>query len=291
MVSLSKGDASRGAQESGPVPGSVLQLDGALSTPGTGSHPMELSYRWVQVSGPTVALSSPFSSVTTFVVPELDDGRPRQYAFQLFVDDAATGDLRSAPAPAVFEVAGTERTVSIPLVQGANLIGLPVDPGPNGRPSDVRQLAEMTGASLVLYEAPSAQQPGWRVYDPLLAPYSPAIAGNRAYLLLIPRVPTGPLQLTGGAWPPSAAGPLELKRGMGLVSLPGSPATSSRLHDILRALGASVLVVSEPSPGGCRFRALTGTGPFEGDRTPVEGEGLLYWRCGGGTATLNHLLQ
>lgn len=241
---------------------------------------------FVSIGGATPPVDS-----ASGVVPVQADGRSRQCAFQLFVDDAATGGLRSAPRPAVLEVTGTERTVSIPLRRGANLIGLPVDPGPHGQPSNVRQLAEMTGASLVVYEAPSAEQPGWKVYDPLLAPFSPPIEGNRAYLLLLPREPAGPLRLTGVAWPPSSAGPVELRRGMGLLSLPGSPASDARLPDVLQALGASVLVVTEPSPTGCRFRVLTGNGPSGDDRAPLEGEGLLYWRGGGGTATLNHLVQ
>lgn len=43
-----------------------------------------LTYRWTQISGPTVVLSNPHSVVTTFVKVNLSG--PRNYTFSLFSD-------------------------------------------------------------------------------------------------------------------------------------------------------------------------------------------------------------
>ncbi|MBI4870304.1 MAG: hypothetical protein HY814_01915 [Candidatus Riflebacteria bacterium] len=94
------------------TPGTVVTLDGTWSHGGAA-----LGYSWVQVRGPVVELSDPFSAVTTFVVPDLGDSASREYAFQLFVDDSATGNARSSPA--VVELLGGPEIVDQPPTAAA----------------------------------------------------------------------------------------------------------------------------------------------------------------------------
>src|SRR5207244_1722349 len=108
-------------------------------------------------------LSSPLSAVTTFVAPELADAVPRLYAFQLFVTDAATGQLRSPPVAGEISVVSTGptavRTASVTLTPGLNLMGVPVDVSGSGPPLDVAGLARLTGSPFVVHgvdgDAPS----------------------------------------------------------------------------------------------------------------------------------------
>jgi PKD domain len=77
--------------------GSVVRLNGAASGD-PDSDP--LSYRWTQVSGPTVALSDPNSPAPTFAAPPVTSGGVT-LGFELVVDD---GLASSEPAPAAVTV-------------------------------------------------------------------------------------------------------------------------------------------------------------------------------------------
>jgi predicted secreted protein len=77
--------------------GSVVRLNGAASGDPDGDP---LSYRWTQVSGPTVALSDPNSPTPTFAAPPVNSGG-MTLGFELVVDD---GLASSEPAPVTVTV-------------------------------------------------------------------------------------------------------------------------------------------------------------------------------------------
>ncbi|MBI4868805.1 MAG: hypothetical protein HY816_17850 [Candidatus Wallbacteria bacterium] len=158
--------APAGAQDSTVelTPGTVARLDAGGST----SDGATIAYQWVQVRGPTVELSNPFASVTTFVVPVLGDSASRDYAFQLYVDDADTGDLRSAPAAVEFSAvsnrapiadAGADRSVAAGAL--VPLAGSGTDPENAALAYSWRQVS---GPSVALSDA-TTRSPTFRPLD------------------------------------------------------------------------------------------------------------------------------
>ncbi|MBI4869858.1 MAG: hypothetical protein HY816_23200, partial [Candidatus Wallbacteria bacterium] len=72
-----------------------IVLDGRGSAPsGTLPAGRQLSYVWEQLAGPQVELENPFSALTAFTAPRLDDNVARRFVFALYVD---TGADRSEP--------------------------------------------------------------------------------------------------------------------------------------------------------------------------------------------------
>lgn len=81
--------ADAGANQSGINSGDLVTLDGSNSSDPDGDS---LTYRWTQVSGPSVVLSNAASATPTFTAPDVNQAS--NLVFQLIVND---GSVDSAP--------------------------------------------------------------------------------------------------------------------------------------------------------------------------------------------------
>jgi sugar lactone lactonase YvrE len=268
LPSLQPGESrnSSGAPQVSQVQsGDRVTLDGSASVRSEQEPLAPLTYRWRQVSGPDVELSNPFSSVTTFVVPEVrGDSRQRLITFQLFVDD---GRARSEPAATQVLLAPPGRVrAPMQLQHGLNLLSVPVDPSTTGRPftaDDVltRLVGSRTGG-LVVRVAPTG--PGgagqFEVYHPTLKPSPFAIGGNEGDLVLHPSSAVT-RQLEGQPWGvPSLT--RTLHRGLNLVALPaGIPSGYDSAR--LAAAAHSPYVVRLGANGRFQVHLLGVSSPFE----------------------------
>ncbi|MBI4865341.1 MAG: hypothetical protein HY816_00175 [Candidatus Wallbacteria bacterium] len=220
-----------------------VRLDGSNSEDSGPNSTASVLYRWTQVAGPQIVLSNPFSSLTTFVAPDLGSDDPREVVFALVVDD---GNDQSDP----FNVSitldpTTTQTVSLPLRRGLDLVSVAVTPGTSYTAAD---LSALTSSPIVIRtfqgEDGSMQFQAW--HSALnLAPF--AIQGNEGYLVSSRRSAIT-VPVTGRAWPGTGLA-RALGQGTNLVAYPrGAPSneTAEKLRD--RA-GASFVV---------RFDATTG---------------------------------
>jgi hypothetical protein len=244
--------------------GTVVTLDGRASTDsGPGAAP-GVRYTWRQVSGPQVALSDPFSPVTTFVTPDLPGSQTRGLYYELYVDDGAT---RSEPSPVRVQVVPKDLpSASVPLAPGLNFVGLPVAPRGLLRAYSVSDLLRDSGAGLAA--VPLLGRPaGFRVFLPGdLAADTLPVQGNQGYLLL--RSAGGQtattLTLRGDAWD-AALLRRTVEPGLNLLHLPrGVPdsftvATLLALPNLSAVTFAAVLD-GPPGPNRALRVYLPGTG-------------------------------
>ncbi|MBI3892519.1 MAG: hypothetical protein HY303_13430, partial [Candidatus Wallbacteria bacterium] len=216
--------------------GSRITLDGSASNSATA---IQLGYRWVQVLGPEVVLSNPFSAVTTFVVPDLGDTIVRSYAFQLFVEDSG---LRSEPAVvAVTSVPPGGITNTLTLRRGLNLISVPLQPfAPSAY--TVGDLARDCGSSSVVYAEPGPNGAGrFRVWTRGLAIDTVPVRAGEAYVVQLPLSAT--VSFRGLPWP-SGALARALAPGLNLVGIPMGASSGKTAEDLRSVAGSSFVARS-----------------------------------------------
>jgi hypothetical protein len=227
--------------------GNVVRLDGSTSTAGSPA------FRWTQVDGPAVVLSDPYSAVTTFVAPDLGDGRRRTYSFQLYVED---GTLRSEEAVAVLEsvppgqdpgLASAEATLT--LSGGLNLVSVPLQPV-GAHPYELTDLLRDTGAQAVFRTAPDAGGRGcFQSWTSSGEGPAPRVGPTDAYLVLMPRGATRRLTLSGTLWDPDEF-TRTLSPGLNLIGVPlgfGGPAHVEALRS---AAGSGFVAGPHSTPAG-----------------------------------------
>jgi hypothetical protein len=230
------------------TPCMTVELDGRRSVDQGPNATLDLLYRWVQVAGPRVTLSNPYSAVVTFVVPDFLDDAPRQYAFQLFVDDGAD---RSEP-DAIKIVAGSsnQRTASLPLGPGPNLIGLPVSPAGPTR-FQVADLLDLTRAAFAvsLGTAPGSVEPRFRVLHPRVAGTDAPVAGNQGFLVIGRESSSGERSISGNRWSADSS-QCQLSRGLNLIAYPRGLPDSETSEQLRQRAGAAFVVRTAPGPTG-----------------------------------------
>ncbi|MBI4866058.1 MAG: hypothetical protein HY816_03815 [Candidatus Wallbacteria bacterium] len=245
----------------------VVTLDGTPSRDQGPNSNTGLLYRWVQVGGPPVTLSNPFSSIVTFVTPDFGDDASRLFRFQLFVDD---GNDRSEPDAISLVVApGSQNSGALPLARGASLITVPLDPG-GERPYRVADLLSTSGApfAVALTRPADGGAPRWRVLHPALGGDDQLVRGAEGYLLVRPNRPSVAVPLAGRKWA-SQTGQQRLSVGLNLVGYPrGHPEGED--VETLRARAGASFVVDTTDAGRFRLYLPPLTPPY-----PVE-EGKSY---------------
>jgi hypothetical protein len=257
----------------GPVSTCMAISLGGTPSRDEGPNPTpNLLYRWVQVNGPPVTMSNPFSPVLTFVAPDLDD-KPRQYSFRLFVDD---GRDRSEPdTVSLVAVPASQRSAELSLVPGPNLVSLPVDPGvfPPYRIADFIGSADAAYA-VMLSRPADGSPPRFRVFFPGLSPASinGVISGGDGLMMARPGRLRRTTSLSGQRWP-VACGSQPLVRGLNLVGYPRGLPTGETVEDLRQRSGANFVLDTYAGPSGsARFRIYI---PGLNEPFPVE-EGKAY---------------
>jgi cyclophilin family peptidyl-prolyl cis-trans isomerase len=76
------GPRARAGADQTTLPDETVTLDGTSSSGDT------LTYRWEQVSGPTVTLTDGSTAIATFIAPQYTDGGDNELVFELAVTDA-----------------------------------------------------------------------------------------------------------------------------------------------------------------------------------------------------------
>ncbi|MBI4866589.1 MAG: hypothetical protein HY816_06530 [Candidatus Wallbacteria bacterium] len=268
-----KGKRGRpGASDTALQEGDTVILDGTESADPDGA--VTLAYAWVQVAGPEIELSDPFSSITTFVAPDFGDDETRLYAFQLVVDDAG-GD--SEPSLVSFKVgpaaASGATTRSASYTGGLNLIGVPLAAETTGAARTAQELIDGLGATFVIRVASEAGRGRFSVYLPGVGMTDPGVEGNQGYLISRPAQFKTEI-FTGQPWPSSAQS-MTLLTGVNFVSFPaGVPSTwtAQTLLDRANAAGAAASYVARtvPDPSDASV-SNPGTGAFEVYLPGLEG--------------------
>ncbi|MBI2944985.1 MAG: SUMF1/EgtB/PvdO family nonheme iron enzyme, partial [Candidatus Wallbacteria bacterium] len=220
--------------------GTVVRLVG--SAPSTSASPV--SYRWVQVAGPSAALSNPATAVTTFAVPDLPG--EKLYAFHLFADDG----LRSPPSVVAVRVdPGVASDATLTLHQGLNAVSLPVQAGGSAGYS-VADLARDTGSPFVAWTQAGGDGKGrFKVWLRGLSLDAPGLEPAAGYL--VSRRPSGPGQLSfvGPAWPSDRL-VRALVPGLNLLGLAASVNQTRDAADLLQNTGGRFAVRWAPGPLG-----------------------------------------
>ncbi|MBI3893328.1 MAG: hypothetical protein HY303_17565 [Candidatus Wallbacteria bacterium] len=267
-----------------PRVGSVVTLDGTSSAVSVSGQTIA-AYRWVQVLGPNVRLSDPFSPKTTFTPPDLGDEEVRSYAFQLFVERNGSDSLRSVPFVAKVDVGLTLRKLKLPLTLGTNLVSVPFNPAEQGPHFTVADLLQATGASFVAYPG-VGNSAKWQAYLPGAGTPAPEVSPTGAYLLQIPGPAAHTLELTGVAWPRARARGYAVRAGLGGVSVPYPQVSALNSDDLLNLLGVGYLIGARDGRFVVTFPAKPGTpAPAFG-----EGTGFLYEATNGRSLSLESLL-
>ncbi|MBI2942618.1 MAG: hypothetical protein HYY25_00315 [Candidatus Wallbacteria bacterium] len=229
-----------------------VSLDGGESEDSGPNATSDIAYQWVQVQGPPVVLSAPFTKITTFVVPDFGDDASRTYSFQLFVDDAQD---RSEPAVVSIAVDPlTTRSAQLTLEGGPNLIALPVRRGVEESPP-VSRVLDVLGARFAAYLPVDSGIAG--VFRPIAAGFSSIadpLRGHDGFLVTAPRRQS-PRTVEGRPWGSTDRSRL-LRRGLNLVAYPRDPPAGETTSSLATRAGASFVVSTEADsvPGRTRFR-------------------------------------
>ncbi len=247
------------------LPGAVVQLSGTgVSTSGS-----RLRYAWVQVAGPEPQSTEPQSATFVLQMPDL----PGEHLliFHLFADDGRSSE---PAALAILVRAGDHATVSTPLGQGLNLVGVPVKPG-LAQPYSVQDLAVDAGSPFVAW--PETGSDGRRRFRTWLAGdqgAAPEVAPTTGYVLFRRQEGETVLSLSGTAWP-SAQLVRSLAPGVELLAYPRGAPAGRNASDLLVAAGAP-LVARFTSAASARTRAqaylplaMGGDFPLEAGRAYV----------------------
>ena len=232
-------------------PETLVELDGSASTLAAGgAHSASLLYQWVQLSGPQVQLSNPFSPVTTFVVPDV--GGNRTYLFQLVVDSSET---RSEPAVGGLAVsAPTTRAANLALGGGLNLVSIPFRPGTTLNLINVGDLIRETGSTFVVRVQGGRFLPVFAGSAEAAQPLEP----GAGYLVSRTGLSRRTLRLNGMEWSEALRPRFRnLASGLNFIGYSAPSAPSDFDEEALRrTAGASWLVRFELDAGGVARRQL-----------------------------------
>jgi len=199
-------------------PGDTITLDGSLSYD---PNLDQLTYKWSQLSGPTVTLSNVNAVKPTFTAPSVNT--TINLVFNLIVDD---GQQDGVPDEVTITVTPPMNTYSLSLGNGWNLVSLPVQ-------TSFSCSSLPSGVTVVW----AYQNGDWRMYDPVNPGFSDlsVLEGGWGYWIKTTQVVN--LQVTGSA----ASKTVNLSAGWNLVGY--NSTTSQSVANALSSIGDKVEIV------------------------------------------------